>query len=234
MLTPGCYDGNVYEWDAAGNASAIGPASAKRPGILGVGAAADGTVYVTSLDDSLRKISARAYADQSGTTSGQARAMAVADQGSVFVATERGVDVFLDAGSAPHHFAVKDLGTAEWTPSAIAVTRDAATLAIGTDDNVVRFFDVDTKTGSLKTAGVFENARSSITALAFSPDEKLLAVGESNGKIVVYDVPSRSVRASTRGPLTMQVKLTQWVFHVSRVTSLQWSPDGAHAVSGSL
>lgn len=30
------------------------------------------------------------------------------------------------------------------------------------------------------------------------------------------------------------IKITEWMFHNARVNSLSWSPDGKHAVSGSL
>ncbi|KNE59196.1 hypothetical protein AMAG_03519 [Allomyces macrogynus ATCC 38327] len=68
-----------------------------------------------------------------------------------------------------------------------------------------------------------ENARAAVTALAFSPDASLLAVGDAGSKIHVYDVAAGGA-----------IKLHQWVFHTARVTSVSWAADGLHAVSTSL
>jgi WD repeat-containing protein 1 (actin-interacting protein 1) len=47
--------------------------------------------------------------------------------------------------------------------------------------------------------------------------------------IVVYDTKTNEVPINL-----LQVKITEWMFHNSRVNSIGWSPDGLHAVSGSL
>jgi len=64
--------------------------------------------------------------------------------------------------------------------------------------------------------------KGAITVLAFNPEGNLLAAGDSAGKVYVYDVG------------TGEVKIEHWVFHTARVTSLNWSPSGRYAVSGSL
>ena len=58
--------------------------------------------------------------------------------------------------------------------------------------------------------------------MAYSPSGDLLAAGDAGGKIIVYD-------AATRTP-----KITQWVFHTGRISSIAWSADGKHAASGAL
>ena len=40
--------------------------------------------------------------------------------------------------------------------------------------------------------------------------------------IIVYDTK------------TNEIKISEWMFHNARVNTIQWSPDGQHAVSGSL
>jgi WD40 repeat protein len=56
--------------------------------------------------------------------------------------------------------------------------------------------------------------------LDFSPDGSLLAVGNSQGKIVVYDTSS------------WEIKTDRWSAHTARVTSIAWNAAGTHAVSG--
>lgn len=61
-----------------------------------------------------------------------------------------------------------------------------------------------------------------ISALAIHPESKLIAVGDSVGKIFVYDV-------ETKEPV-----IQKWVFHSSRITSLDWSSCGGYLASGSI
>lgn len=55
-----------------------------------------------------------------------------------------------------------------------------------------------------------------------SSDGAFLAVGDSSGKIVLYDIENRKVKTS------------RWVFHTARVTSISWRSDSKYAVSGSV
>lgn len=58
--------------------------------------------------------------------------------------------------------------------------------------------------------------------MAVHPESKLIAVGDSLGKIFVYDVE------------TKETVNTKWVFHTARITSLDWSKCGDYLVSGSI
>jgi len=61
-----------------------------------------------------------------------------------------------------------------------------------------------------------------ITALAFSHDGGLLAVGNSKGKIRVYNTA------------TWDTKTDRWGAHTARIMSLDWNSEDTHVVSGSL
>ena len=67
---------------------------------------------------------------------------------------------------------------------------------------------------------VFTQTFGSILAVAFSPDGKFLATGDSNGEVRLWQV------ADAQPVLTFQGH-TSWVF------SVDWSPDGQSIVSGS-
>jgi WD40 repeat protein len=61
-----------------------------------------------------------------------------------------------------------------------------------------------------------------ITAMTFSPDGSLLAVGNNSGKIVVYRTNS------------WEVETDRWSSHTARVMSIGWNHAGTHAASVGL
>lgn len=65
--------------------------------------------------------------------------------------------------------------------------------------------------------------RNQVTALAFNPsDQKFLAVGESTGKVLLFDVEKR------------ELILSRWVYQSGRISSLSWKEDGKFIASASL
>jgi WD40 repeat protein len=93
-------------------------------------------------------------------------------------------------------------------------------LAVGGSDGKVYLYS----SSSLKPHSTpsLEKNRGVITALAFSPDGAYLAAGDSNGKIIVYDMPFGDL------------KTTAWAFHTAKISSIAWAPSSKRAVSGSL
>jgi len=59
--------------------------------------------------------------------------------------------------------------------------------------------------------------------MSFSPDGTLLAVGNSQGKIAVYDTKN-----------SWEVKTDRWSSHTARVMSIAWNTAGTHAASVGL
>lgn len=76
--------------------------------------------------------------------------------------------------------------------------------------------------GKFTAIGELAKNLGNITALAAHPDKNLVAVGDSVGKIFLYDVETKSTVTQS------------WVFHTSRITSLNWSSCGDYLVSGSI
>ena len=76
---------------------------------------------------------------------------------------------------------------------------------------------------TLKTA-----LRADPSAISISPSEKLIAVGDVSGKILLFDAETKDVRTS------------RWSFHTSKINSMSWRPtaDGSeeetHLATGSL
>lgn len=87
-------------------------------------------------------------------------------------------------------------------------------------DNKVHIYDISsdkpTPTGELGPHLGY------ISALAPHPTLNLIAVGDSVGKIFLYDLE------------TKKTTIQNWVFHTGRITSLAWSECGVFLVSGSI
>jgi len=67
---------------------------------------------------------------------------------------------------------------------------------------------------------VIEENRGEITALEYSPCGKYLGVGDANLEVKVFT--------------GKECKVSGWVYHTSRVTSLAWSADSDHIATGSV
>ncbi|CAG8513867.1 5816_t:CDS:10, partial [Cetraspora pellucida] len=106
-------------------------------------------------------------------------------------------------------------------PGAIAINPACTEIAVGSEDAKVRIYKLNEDKLEEQEETLSSN-RGAITTIAYSPNGSLLAVGDSQGKIYVYDANSKTVTISG------------WVFHTARIYSIAWSPDNLHLVSGSL
>lgn len=191
-LAAGSYDGRVYEY-TSGNVSAE-PLASGAPSIVGV-AAREAEIDYVSLDDALRRIQDTVSVPISLTA--QPRSIAVTPTAAL-VASEQGIDVVTDA--VDHHSAAS-LQVGNVTAVGARAGGDQL-VAVGTEDAKVHLF------ADWKRVATLENGRSTITALAFSPDGALLAAGESSGKVLVYDVKAQSVRPTSYAAQTLALGLS--------------------------
>jgi hypothetical protein len=81
--------------------------------------------------------------------------------------------------------------------------------------NTVRLWNVAT----WETATTFSGQTAEVLCLAFAPDGRTLAVGDSAGTLRLWDVARKREVASRRG-------------HTSRIWSVAFSPDGRRLVTG--
>lgn len=140
------------------------------------------------------------------------------DGSTVFVATHNGVAVIDDANQTLSSYT----GFNDFEPLSIAVNPTNGDVAIGCDDKLVRVYAVAKKQLSSKPKTVIKGHRGTIQTVRYSPDGKLLAVGDKFREIIVYDTSDYSP------------KYTELLFHSGAVTDLDWSSDSKYLVSCSL
>ncbi len=209
----GSFEGRVCSWDVDSGIGLAVDGEAHTNQVTAFQMSLD-RAYSVGWDDTLRisDSAGKTFLGDTAKLSTQPKGLASA-AGRVFVATNSGIDIFSKdnlVGSVP---------TKDFTPTAIAAS--GSLVAVGDDSNIVHVYVVD-ESHKLAPKEKLTRSTAQISALAFSPDGSLLAVGNSSGKIVVYETSS------------WEVKTDRWSAHAARVTSIAWNGEGTHAVSGGL
>ncbi|KAI9021940.1 WD40-repeat-containing domain protein [Hyaloraphidium curvatum] len=210
----GSSDGRILKWSAEGTAENVQGVGHTNQ-VVGLAKAAT-QVVSAGMDDSARFIDVEkgAFTQASVPLNGIPKSLAASGDLSVVVLANKAVSIVNSAQQSS--MALKFPGTA------VAVKPDGSEVAIGGENNKVHIFKAGAGKPLEDTGRVFEGNRSTITALAYSPDGKLLLAGDGQRVLVVYDTETGAVKIDT------------WVYHNSRINSVAWSPDGKRAVSGSL
>nr|KAJ3422867.1 WD repeat-containing protein 1 [Polyrhizophydium stewartii] len=177
-------------------------------------AANQSKIVTAAMDDSVRSITAESGSFDAAVTAtnGVPKSLAARGNLTIFVTTKDEITVVADGQ--------KSSTKASFVPTAVGLSPDGTTAAVGGEDGVVRLYAVQGT--ALTEKGKLENNKGSIMAIAYSPKGDLVAVADSQRSVFVYETATNSL------------KLNQWVFHTARVNSISWSPDGLHAVSGGL
>ncbi|KAG0284702.1 hypothetical protein BGZ96_010956 [Linnemannia gamsii] len=209
----GSYDGRVMSWEE--NTGKATPLNEASHGNQVMQIANNGAQFVSAgMDDTVRISNAKNLNEVSVVSiGGLPKSVSSSDNQAVVVATENEVQIIED-GKKVASLAVG------YSATSVAINPQGITVAIGAQDAKVYVMGLDgVKLTALHT---LSNNKGAITSLSFHPEGKLLAVGDSAGKIYVYDTT------------TGETVISHWVFHTARVNSIQWSPTGNYAVSGSL
>ncbi|KAK0542009.1 WD40 repeat-like protein, partial [Tilletia horrida] len=222
-LYAGTFDGRVLSYDASGQATLVqGPRHASSVSAL---ASASSSTLSIGIDETLRLIGTDGAftSSVSAGTTGYPKYLAIGTStsssssfGPVFVGTPSGIDIFpsLPSSTTKSHFA------RTYDITSLAAAPGAQWVAVGASDGKVYLHTYKEAAGLTEAKQLVR--QTTISALAFSGDGALLAVGEGNGKIAVYNTSDWSVKTSA------------WAFHTARIQSIQFSPDCTHAISGSL
>ncbi|KAH7913317.1 WD40-repeat-containing domain protein [Hygrophoropsis aurantiaca] len=214
----GSADGRIHSYETSLESVAL-IAGDGHSNLVSAIASTNGKAFSAGYDDRVREIEteAKQFTPASFNTASQPKSIAVASDGTAFISETGGVEAVRDNQRV---FELK----ANYSPSAIAVGGDV--VAIGGEDHKVHHYSWDGK--ALKETFALEGNRGPITAIAVSGDGKLLASGDSSGKILLFDVVERKLITN------------RWTFHTARITSLSFLPQPTptqsptHLASGSL
>ncbi|PPQ78614.1 hypothetical protein CVT25_010578 [Psilocybe cyanescens] len=210
----GTADGRVYSNSSSTQETKVLAGESHSNNVSGLETSStDGRTYSIGFDDLVREISAdgSSFVPASASTGAQPKSIAVAGDSTVFIAEIGKVEAFR---SNQKVFEQKT----SFEPSATAAF--GTLVAIGGEDRKVRLSEWDGK--ALKEVAVLEGNQGAVSALAFSPDGKYLASGDSSGKLILFDPKERKLITS------------RWAHHTARINSLSWTADSAHCASGSL
>jgi len=217
-LYSGSYDGNILKWDA--DSGATNAFSGKghsnqinRLQIQGdwlISAAMDDTIRVTSLNSLEYGTSV-----SMGSSPIDIAISKKENKPFILVALIDSVVVVVD-GKIITKLQVK------YQPTSIALSADETQVSVGSKDNLIYLYNLNSGSHQLSEAHVLKGHRGSLSCLSYSHDGQYLASADLNRDIFVWDLHKN------------EIKIQGWVFHNARVNSLNWSPDSHHIVSGSL
>jgi WD40 repeat protein len=213
-LWTGSFDGRVCSWDVSTGAAEEADGDCHSAYVAGLASTTEGTgrIYSVAWDDTLRSVDvgARTYTGSNSKLSGQPKSVAAGDS-TVLVGTSEGVEIYRD-GKKTGDFKPKS------TVTAVAACGNVA--AVGGEDSSVQICEISNSSLSPKTD--IKASRNPVSALAFSPNGSLLAIGDSRGRVLVYQVADGSLVTD------------RWTAHTARITSIAWNGSGTLLASGSL
>jgi len=211
----GAYDASIVSWDIETGEShdVAGRGHTNQINEIQVGG---GNIFSAALDDSVRftPTSTLAYSPDRAAVDGPAHSISVTENGETAITvTNNSIVIFKNKA------AVATI-PAPFGPRAVSISSNGTDVAVGGNDKNVYLYTLSGN--SLNQTAKLEGHRGPLSAIAFSPNGKLLASGDTNREIILWDVQAKAI------------KYQGWVFHSARINSLAWSPDNVHLASGSL
>lgn len=212
-LYTGSYDGRIVEWElATGEAKLI--AGDGHGSLITDIIEISGSFYSSAWDDKIKSFSSNSFTSYEISAPSQPKGIAAAGEYLILA---------LDDAINSYDSSMKQLASFK-SSSVTAVSATSSLVALGTQTGEVVLLSVP----DLKPVGIkIAPARAAVSVVSLWSDTEeynktLLAVGDSTGKIFVYNAKDGSLITS------------RWAFHTARVTSITWRSDGKYAATGSL
>ena len=203
--------GRVCSWDPSTSKGETVEGQGHTNYVSALSSSSSGRIYSVGWDDTLRiiDVSAKTFTGTSIKTDGQPRGVTTSSKGTTLI-THKGISL----RSLKDDSIIKEVPTS-WSPTVLAASEHY--VAVAGDDNSQHMYTADLE--PIKTVP----QSSAISAFALSSAaHRYLAVGFSNGKIIVYE------------PNNPEPVITRWSAHTGRVTSICWDEKGERAVTGGL
>lgn len=228
-LWTGSSEGRLCAWDVATGTAETVEGDGHTNIISGLAATASGKhpqVYSVGWDDSLRTTDAGAktFTGKPTPLSSQPKALTCTADSLLVVAQLESVIVYSD-GEEDGELPLKS------TPTSLASS--GSTVAIGSQDSSLRLFSVAPGKAPKQIAVVEQVSVTPLTAISFSHDGSLVAVGTAAGKIYVYKITS-GITGLVTGTSSLELVTDRWSAHTAKITAIAWNSEGTGAVSGSL
>ncbi|KAI9321844.1 WD40-repeat-containing domain protein [Dichotomocladium elegans] len=220
-LFSGSYDGRVCSWS-------LGSQSDHTEAVPFQGE--NHSNQVVSIQVELGKLISAGYDDmirlgdaEANTFSGKVASIGTQPK-SLATASTNGISVLATADNIQLYDGncskIAQLDNLGYAATVASINAAGKTVVVGGQDNKVHVYSLNGE--SLSPIREMGNHLGYISAIEYHPTLDIIAVGDSVGKIFLYDVESGKT-------------ITQnWVFHTARITGLSWSKCGNFLVSGSI
>lgn len=103
----------------------------------------------------------------------------------------------------------------------ISISSNLELIAIGGGPKAVQILSLNGNQFDAKHT-IGDSLASTVSFVSFSPNGQLLAIGDTRGKIKVFDVEKS------------ETVISHWIYHTARIYSIEWSQCGKYAISASL
>ncbi|KAF0982040.1 hypothetical protein FDP41_011901 [Naegleria fowleri] len=210
--------GQLIKWEAGvGSVAKVkgeghGEATINTMAIVGnklVTAAQNNEVFFTDL-------STFSYEGSAITLSGSPNDISVSADGKLIaISTHVGATLLSSEGKVLSEVKI------EKDPQSISIKPDGTEIAVGCKDKKVRVYKIAGQKIVDSSAEYAENT-AKIQKVSYSPDGSLLASGDSNFDVVVYDTA------------TWKAKYSNMTYHSAAVVDIDWNDDGKYMLTASL
>ncbi|KAI9293085.1 WD40 repeat-like protein [Neoconidiobolus thromboides FSU 785] len=215
----GDFDGKIFNWDLkTGEAKEVkGNSHSNKVNGLVIN---DDKVFSVGMDDTLRSISSDELCYNDGVIKTEAEPIDIISLGDSDYAIPTKDDHLKLVTSNQIHSSIK----LPFTPSSIAYCAINSFIAIGSEGKGINIYKYNKEGKSLESIGSPIEDKLNVSVMKFDKSGKYFAIGQTNGKITLYD------------PTALPFKLitSRWSHHTARIYQLRFSPDSKFVASCSL